>query len=127
MSVARRVHRSREAERALSLPLSLPVIYVISIVVLGVLSWVYVLHFWRKPILFSVGFGLIFGGAISNLYFRIADGFVYDYFHLELFGLRGAWNLADIGIIVGIGVWLLANKLKTKSTKQQLKFKNRKY
>ncbi|PIR96871.1 MAG: hypothetical protein COT91_04385 [Candidatus Doudnabacteria bacterium CG10_big_fil_rev_8_21_14_0_10_41_10] len=100
-----------------SIPIPLGVVYIISIAVMGILSWIYIFNFIQYNILFSLGFGLIFGGAVSNLYFRLVDGFVYDYFHLGLFGLRGAWNLADIGIVLGILVWIFTSKLKIKSTK----------
>jgi len=88
-----------------SVPLPLPVVYAITIAVLIFISGVYFLNFVRSRILFSVTYGLILGGAVSNLYFRLTQGFVWDYFSLGLFGVSGAWNLADVGIITGIVMW----------------------
>lgn len=95
-----------------SIPISLPIIYIVTIVILGVLSWIYIFYFFRRGIIFSLGFGLIFGGAISNLYFRVYQGFVWDYFHLVFIDLRGAWNIADVGIILGMVFWLIGSNKK---------------
>jgi len=60
----------------------------------------------RRPIA-VVGVGLIIGGALGNLYDRLAYGFVVDF--LDFSGLYFPWvfNVADASINVGIAALLL--------------------
>lgn len=53
------------------------------------------------------GIGLIIGGALGNLYDRLAYGYVVDF--LDFSGLFFPWvfNVADAAINVGIGLLLL--------------------
>jgi len=57
----------------------------------------------------SLALGLILGGAVGNLFDRIARGEVVDFLHFILWG-GYSWpdfNLADSFIVVGVGVLLL--------------------
>ena len=57
----------------------------------------------------SLALGLILGGAVGNLFDRIARGEVVDFLHFRLWG-GYSWpdfNLADSFIVVGVGVLLL--------------------
>jgi len=94
-----------------SIPLPLWMILTLSLVVLGLVSWIYVWVIWRTdyPKLLSVGFGLITGGALSNFFERAQHGHVIDYLQISVFGLTGAWNIADVGIIVGIILWIVSS------------------
>lgn len=89
-----------------SLPLPASMIIIVTLAVLFVVAWLYVevvLHDAKAETLSCI---LIFGGAFSNLYERVKFGFVWDYFNIQVFGLRGVWNLADALILTGMLVWL---------------------
>lgn len=64
-----------------------------------------------------IGFCLITGGGIANIYDRILYGEVTDFLHIDLGGpLRtGIFNIADVSVMVGMGFLLMAN-FKTKKT-----------
>lgn len=60
----------------------------------------------RRPVAVA-GVAFIIGGAIGNLYDRLAYGYVVDF--LDFSGLMFPWvfNVADAGINVGVGLLLL--------------------
>ena len=72
-------------------------------IVIGLGVWLGGLH--RRVAASGVGF--ILGGALGNLYDRIAYGYVVDF--LDFSGLYFPWvfNLADAAINVGVGLLLL--------------------
>lgn len=53
---------------------------------------------------FGVGAGLLAGGAAGNLWDRVVSGQVVDYIHFRYFAI---FNLADMGIVMGIGLIVL--------------------
>ncbi|AWB68541.1 lipoprotein signal peptidase [Saccharobesus litoralis] len=58
--------------------------------------------------LMPIGFSLILGGALGNLYDRISYGYVVDF--LDFYYQNWHWpafNVADMGIVVGAGLVLL--------------------
>jgi signal peptidase II len=95
---------------AFGLPLPMPIIFIVTIVVLGLISWYFILSlpFTAKENLLAYGFGLILGGGAANFFERVTHGFVTDYVRISLDGLSGTWNAADIGIIVGMVLWIIA-------------------
>lgn len=72
-------------------------------VAFGLLIW---LGRLRRPVA-AIGVGFVVGGALGNLYDRLAYGYVVDF--LDFSGLYFPWvfNVADMGINVGIAFLLL--------------------
>ena len=83
---------------------------------------VYGLVAYRFPYLKLFSLVCILAGAIGNLYDRISYGYVIDFllFHYRNFQWP-AFNVADISISTGIGLWLLAEVLAMKKNKAALK------
>lgn len=67
-----------------------------------------IIHLLRKhqdEPLFSLGLALILGGALGNLWDRVALGHVVDFLLLHAYGYHWpAFNLADSAITVGAGL-----------------------
>jgi len=95
-----------------SIPLDLKIVYVITIFVLVIIGWIFFKYLIREAYILSAAYGLIMGGAVANFYERVTDGFVWDYLHVQIFGLNGAWNIADMAIIFGVIIWLFALALQ---------------
>lgn len=72
---------------------------------LALVNWIY---FFTPGIRLTAGYAFLMGGALTNLYSRLANGFVWDFFNITFFGIRGVWNLADGFIIAGICLWVYA-------------------
>lgn len=73
---------------------------------------IYVIIAYRFPLLKTFSLACILAGALGNIYDRIAYGHVIDFlfFHYKSFQWP-AFNVADISISTGIGLWLLAELL----------------
>ncbi|WP_457568063.1 signal peptidase II [Desulfurobacterium sp.] len=70
----------------------------------------------EKPLYLKISFSLIIGGAIGNLYDRIAYGTVVDF--LDFYAGRYHWpafNVADIAVFVGTAMLILGMSRKEKS------------
>ncbi|EWH09004.1 lipoprotein signal peptidase [Catenovulum agarivorans DS-2] len=75
---------------------------------------VVLLSYWlaktpKKQIWLVIGFNLILGGAAGNLYDRVAYGYVVDFldFTIPLYGRWPAFNIADMGIVIGAACVLI--------------------
>ncbi|MCW5206118.1 signal peptidase II [Desulfobulbus sp. F5] len=71
--------------------------------------------------LYAISFGLISGGAIGNVIDRIKQGSVIDFldFHLGTHHWP-AFNVADSGITVGVGIFLLLQFFEERAAKRKL-------
>ncbi|OOQ58171.1 signal peptidase II [Mucilaginibacter pedocola] len=69
--------------------------------------------------LILAGLICIIGGGIGNIYDRIAHGSVTDFMHIR-FGIfqTGIFNVADVSIMVGIGLILLDALVKQRAEKR---------
>lgn len=72
--------------------------------------WLVFIELQTKRIATGIGSGLVFGGAIGNLADRVRVGAVVDYIHLFQ---TSVVNLADLSIIVGLGIIVLVLFKKT--------------
>jgi len=95
-----------------SIPLDLKIVYAITVFVLAIIGWIFFKYLISEAYIFSAAYGLIMGGAVANFYERVTDGFVWDYLNVQIFGLNGAWNIADIAIIFGVIIWFFALALQ---------------
>jgi lipoprotein signal peptidase len=93
---------------AFSLPLSGPIVWLVSTIILAVVCLSAARDIKEKRLERVAAYGLFILGACSNLFDRIAYGFTVDYF---IFFSRSAVNVAD-GMIVAGALWLI---FKTKS------------
>ena len=81
--------------------------FLIAISLLAVLYIPWLINQYKKNILIFIGFLLILGGAIGNLYDRISYGYVIDfiYLHIDEF-YWPAFNVADSAISLGVLLFL---------------------
>ncbi len=92
-----------------------PIIKTILLLVLPIVVLLFVLHYLltKKDIdnLTVIGLSFIIGGGIGNMYDRILYGQVTDFFHIDLGGVfkTGIFNMADVSVMVGMGLILLAS------------------
>ena len=78
-----------------------------------VIAWLLYRH--RDEGLFCAGLSLILGGAIGNLWDRIALGHVVDFLDFHAAGWHWpAFNVADSGITVGAAL-LILDSMRRKS------------
>jgi signal peptidase II len=71
-------------------------------------------HAKKQQIMLSVAFCLVLGGAIGNVYDRIAYGYVIDFLDFHAFNWHWpAFNVADSSIFLG-AVLLIVDMIKNK-------------
>lgn len=59
----------------------------------------------QKSKMLRLGVGMLFGGAVGNLIDRIRTGLVVDFFDFKIWPI---FNIADIFIVVGVGMIIIA-------------------
>ena len=97
-----------------------PIIKTILLLVLPIAVLLFVLHYLltKKDIdnLTIIGLSFIVGGGIGNMYDRILYGQVTDFFHIDFGGVfkTGIFNMADVSVMVGMGLILLASFVNSK-------------
>ena len=78
---------------------------VITLVLLGVLIWYYLLKLKDQQnkylTLLSVAMGMIFGGSLGNLYDRVIFGYVRDFINFQFINFP-VFNIADSAITIGV-------------------------
>ncbi|WP_417908582.1 signal peptidase II [Candidatus Electronema sp. PJ] len=73
----------------------------------------------RQHPLYAVSFGLISGGAVGNVIDRLKQGSVIDFLDFHISGYHWpAFNVADSGITVGVGIFLLIQFLEDRAAKR---------
>jgi signal peptidase II len=85
-------------------------ILIMSAIALGFLGWMYTTNWRSGPRLLLVSTGLIFSGAIGNIYDRAFYGHVRDFIdfvpEIPLVGHWPVFNVADIFITTGVLLFL---------------------
>lgn len=71
------------------------------------------------PRLMQIGICFLIGGGIGNIYDRIVYGSVTDFLHMDFVLFRtGIFNMADVSIMIGMGLLLWQNLITPKTKKQ---------
>ena len=56
----------------------------------------------------KIGFTMVLGGAVSNLYDRFKRGYVVDYFSFSVKGIQKVvFNLGDMAVFLGSALFLI--------------------
>lgn len=70
------------------------------LILLGIFTYIYKNNIRNRVSL--IGFGLLIGGAMGNLFDRIFYGYVIDYLDFKIFGYGyPIFNLADSFVVIG--------------------------
>ncbi len=95
------------------------VLTVLPIIVLAYGLW-FLYSNKHLPRLMQIGVCFLIGGGIGNIYDRIVYGSVTDFLHMDFVIFRtGIFNMADVSIMVGIGLLLLQNLIAARIKKQE--------
>ncbi len=79
------------------------------LILLGIFTYIYKNNIKNRVSL--IGFGLLIGGAMGNLFDRIYYGYVIDYLDFKLFGYGyPIFNLADSFVVIGAIILLFFTK-----------------
>ena len=98
----------RNSGIAFSLPFSGPLVWIMSVGILGAVSLMAAREFRAGRTAHAGAYGLFVFGACSNLFDRVVYGYTVDYL---IFFSRSAVNVAD-GMIVAGALWLLLRDRK---------------
>jgi len=88
-----------------------PFFIAVALAAAAIVSWM----LWRYPArrLLCVGLALILGGALGNLWDRVAYGHVVDFLDFHAYGWHWpAFNVADSAISVGAGILIAESFLR---------------
>lgn len=99
-------------------------IRIIILTVLPILILAYGLWFLYSnkhlPRLMQIGICFLIGGGIGNIYDRMMYGSVTDFLHMDFVLFRtGIFNMADVSIMLGMGLLLLQNITAARIKKQE--------
>ncbi len=94
-----------------------PIMAVLSLLVIGGITWFEWRHGAASGPLVTIGLGLLLGGAFGNLIDRVRLGQVIDFVDMGIGDTRWyAWNVSDAAVFVGILVLLAAALLGDRAT-----------
>ena len=96
-------------------PVRILLLTVLPLLVL-VAALIFVLRKSELSDLTILGICFVIGGGIGNIYDRIVHGSVTDFLHID-FGIfqTGIFNMADVSIMTGMFIVLIASYLKSQS------------
>ena len=79
------------------------------IVLIGITAYTYIDKVLDKMSI--IGFSLIIGGGIGNIFDRIVYGSVTDFFYLDFWGIfqTGIFNIADLSVTTGMILILISS------------------
>ena len=79
------------------------------IVLIGITAYTYIDKALDKMSI--IGFSLIIGGGIGNIFDRIVYGSVTDFFYLDFWGIfqTGIFNIADLSVTTGMILILISS------------------
>ncbi|MFZ5364684.1 MAG: signal peptidase II [Patescibacteria group bacterium] len=101
---------------AFSINVPVPVIFVITGLLLAILTFFLVRSIKSENNSAMFGILLIIAGALSNLFDRIYHGGVIDFISINIFNWQFAiFNIADILIVTGVLILLIAEPFKNKA------------
>lgn len=87
------------------------------IVLVGLM--IYLLRSDKLSLPENIAFGLIAAGGIGNIVDRVLEGKVVDFMIMEVFGWHtGVFNVADLYIVIGILLFILAYFIKARQQKK---------
>ena len=95
---------------AFGLPLPAALMYILVIGILVVLLYLLAKKIMLGEALVVFSLGLVVAGAFSNLYDRLAYGYVVDFINIFIWP---TFNLADLMIVGGLLCWVLLERRRT--------------
>ncbi|GBG06176.1 signal peptidase II [Paenibacillus agaridevorans] len=94
-------------------------IIITTVILIGLITYIQLMRKSGKPILLT-GLALVLGGAVGNFIDRVRFGEVVDFFKFN-FGSYTfpIFNIADSGIVIGVGLILLDTLLVARDEKRK--------
>ena len=87
----------------------------ITISVIILIYLLYTINNVKNTKLNALSYGLVIGGLLGNLFDRMVFGYVRDFLSFKIWKFNFAiFNIADIGIVVGIFLLLILSIIKEK-------------
>lgn len=95
-------------------------IIITTVILIGLITYIQLMRKTGKPILLT-GLGLVLGGAVGNFIDRVRFGEVVDFAKFN-FGdyTFPIFNVADSGIVIGVGLILLDTLLSAREEKKKM-------
>lgn len=84
---------------------------ILSLLILAAVFALFLRYHWNTGSL--IGFGLVLGGALGNLYDRLCFSAVRDLFRLDFIHFY-IFNLADVGVVAGVTLIILCTLFSRK-------------
>ena len=101
---------------------------IIGIVIIIMIIW-YLYKNKVNKMIDKIGYSLILGGSIGNLFDRVCYGYVRDFIGINIFGYHfPIFNIADMSIVIGVILLVIATvkgDVKNGTFSRRRKFKNR--